>query len=101
MGVFGVPHTWGCPHGFGVFGVPYTWGCPHGFGVSLWGCPHGFGVFGVPYTWGSPQPRFPPQTPHMQELQQRFSPWCWQAVRLHAGQRFVELEWTVGPIPVG
>ena len=53
------------------------------------------------YTWGSPQPRFPPQTPHMQELQQRFSPWCWQAVRLHAGQRFVELEWTVGPIPVG
>lgn len=41
------------------------------------------------------------KTPHMQELQQRFSPWCWQAVRLHAGQRFVELEWTVGPIPVG
>ncbi|XP_031470049.1 lysosomal alpha-mannosidase [Phasianus colchicus] len=40
------------------------------------------------------------KTPQLQELQQRFSPWCWQAVRLHAGRRFVELEWTVGPIPV-
>ncbi|KAM6229533.1 LOW QUALITY PROTEIN: lysosomal alpha-mannosidase [Spheniscus humboldti] len=31
---------------------------------------------------------------------QNFSSWCSQVVRLHAGQPYVELEWTVGPIPV-
>lgn len=36
----------------------------------------------------------------MQEVHQNFSSWCSQVVRLHAGQPYVELEWTVGPIPV-
>ncbi|XP_019622068.1 PREDICTED: lysosomal alpha-mannosidase-like [Branchiostoma belcheri] len=36
----------------------------------------------------------------VQEVQQMFSPWVSQAVRLYSGQRHVELEWTVGPIPI-
>ncbi|KAI8485033.1 mannose metabolic process [Branchiostoma belcheri] len=36
----------------------------------------------------------------VQEVQQVFSPWVSQAVRLYSGQRHVELEWTVGPIPI-
>ncbi|XP_063787232.1 lysosomal alpha-mannosidase [Pseudophryne corroboree] len=36
----------------------------------------------------------------VQEVYQNFSSWCSQVVRLYADQRFVELEWTVGPIPV-
>ncbi|XP_067170658.1 lysosomal alpha-mannosidase [Apteryx mantelli] len=36
----------------------------------------------------------------VQEVYQNFSSWCSQVVRLYAGQPFVELEWTVGPIPV-
>ncbi|KAI8490965.1 mannose metabolic process [Branchiostoma belcheri] len=36
----------------------------------------------------------------VQEVQQVFSPWVTQAVRLYSGQRHVELEWTVGPIPI-
>lgn len=37
----------------------------------------------------------------MQEVHQNFSAWCSQVVRLYPGQRHLELEWTVGPIPVG
>ncbi|KAM4676223.1 lysosomal alpha-mannosidase [Discoglossus pictus] len=37
----------------------------------------------------------------VQEVYQNFSSWCSQVVRLYTGQRYVELEWTVGPIPVG
>ncbi|KAM6307824.1 LOW QUALITY PROTEIN: lysosomal alpha-mannosidase, partial [Podargus strigoides] len=37
----------------------------------------------------------------VQEVHQNFSAWCSQVVRLHAGRPHVELEWTVGPIPVG
>ncbi|NXV88663.1 MA2B1 mannosidase, partial [Calonectris borealis] len=36
----------------------------------------------------------------VQEVHQNFSSWCSQVVRLRAGQPYVELEWTVGPIPV-
>ncbi|CAM4610488.1 unnamed protein product [Lepidochelys kempii] len=36
----------------------------------------------------------------VQEVYQNFSSWCSQVVRLYAGQAYVELEWTVGPIPV-
>ncbi|XP_074713591.1 lysosomal alpha-mannosidase [Strix uralensis] len=36
----------------------------------------------------------------VQELYQNFSSWCSQVVRLRTGQPYVELEWTVGPIPV-
>ncbi|XP_043940666.1 lysosomal alpha-mannosidase [Protopterus annectens] len=36
----------------------------------------------------------------VQEVYQNFSSWCSQVVRLYKGQRFVELEWTVGPIPI-
>ncbi|NWX08371.1 MA2B1 mannosidase, partial [Caloenas nicobarica] len=41
------------------------------------------------------------KTPLVQELHQNFSSWCSQVLRLRAGQRYLELEWTVGPIPVG
>ncbi|NXL54772.1 MA2B1 mannosidase, partial [Podilymbus podiceps] len=36
----------------------------------------------------------------VQEVHQNFSSWCSQVVRLRAGQPYLELEWTVGPIPV-
>ncbi|XP_069460399.1 lysosomal alpha-mannosidase-like [Ambystoma mexicanum] len=38
--------------------------------------------------------------PLVVEVYQNFSSWCSQVVRLYPGQKFVELEWTVGPIPV-
>ncbi|XP_025771568.1 lysosomal alpha-mannosidase [Puma concolor] len=41
------------------------------------------------------------ETPLVQEVHQNFSAWCSQVVRLYRGQRHLELEWTVGPIPVG
>lgn len=37
----------------------------------------------------------------VQEVHQNFSAWCSQVVRLYPRQRHLELEWTVGPIPVG
>lgn len=40
------------------------------------------------------------KTALVQELHQNFSAWCSQVVRLYPGQRHLELEWTVGPIPV-
>ncbi|XP_067877358.1 lysosomal alpha-mannosidase [Heterodontus francisci] len=40
------------------------------------------------------------QTDLFQEVYQNFSSWCSQVVRLYKNQKFVELEWTVGPIPV-
>ncbi|NWW29159.1 MA2B1 mannosidase, partial [Falcunculus frontatus] len=42
----------------------------------------------------------PPQTALVQELHQNFSAWCSQVLRLRPGQPYLELEWTVGPIPV-
>uniref|UniRef100_A0ABM5FLY9 Alpha-mannosidase n=1 Tax=Pogona vitticeps TaxID=103695 RepID=A0ABM5FLY9_9SAUR len=36
----------------------------------------------------------------VQEVYQNFSAWCSQVVRLYAGEPYVELEWTVGPIPI-
>ncbi|XP_008583190.1 PREDICTED: lysosomal alpha-mannosidase [Galeopterus variegatus] len=41
------------------------------------------------------------KTALVQEVYQNFSAWCSQVVRLYPGQRHLELEWTVGPIPVG
>lgn len=41
------------------------------------------------------------KTALVQEVHQKFSAWCSQVVRLYPGQRHLELEWTVGPIPVG
>ncbi|XP_028908881.1 lysosomal alpha-mannosidase [Ornithorhynchus anatinus] len=40
------------------------------------------------------------QTPLVQEVYQNFSAWCSQVVRLRPGQRHVELEWTLGPLPI-
>ncbi|KAH0629645.1 hypothetical protein JD844_011874 [Phrynosoma platyrhinos] len=40
------------------------------------------------------------KTEVVQEVYQNFSDWCSQVVRLYAGQPYVELEWTVGPIPI-
>ncbi|XP_004716876.2 lysosomal alpha-mannosidase-like [Echinops telfairi] len=40
------------------------------------------------------------KTALVQEVHQKFSEWCSQVVRLYPGQRYLELEWTVGPIPL-
>ncbi|XP_076977823.1 lysosomal alpha-mannosidase [Tamandua tetradactyla] len=40
------------------------------------------------------------KTALVQEVHQNFSAWCSQVIRLYPGQRHLELEWTVGPIPV-
>lgn len=40
------------------------------------------------------------KTALVQEVHQNFSAWCSQVVRLYPGQRHLELEWMVGPIPV-
>ncbi|KAM6972243.1 LOW QUALITY PROTEIN: lysosomal alpha-mannosidase [Aplochiton taeniatus] len=37
----------------------------------------------------------------VQEVRQWFSPWVSQVVRLYADSRVLELEWTVGSIPIG
>ncbi|XP_071107653.1 lysosomal alpha-mannosidase-like [Haliotis cracherodii] len=37
--------------------------------------------------------------PNVQEIRQEFSPWVSQVVRLYDGAPYLELEWTVGPIP--
>ncbi|XP_048198391.1 lysosomal alpha-mannosidase isoform X2 [Perognathus longimembris pacificus] len=39
------------------------------------------------------------KTALVQEIHQNFSAWCSQVIRLYPGQRYLELEWTVGPIP--
>ncbi|XP_076147474.1 lysosomal alpha-mannosidase [Alosa pseudoharengus] len=36
----------------------------------------------------------------VQEVRQMFSPWVSQVVRLYADSRELELEWTVGPVPI-
>ncbi|XP_046352369.2 lysosomal alpha-mannosidase-like isoform X2 [Haliotis rufescens] len=36
---------------------------------------------------------------NVQEIHQEFSPWVSQVVRLYDGAPYLELEWTVGPIP--
>ncbi|KAM9856488.1 lysosomal alpha-mannosidase [Aulostomus maculatus] len=40
------------------------------------------------------------QTPVVQEVRQWFAPWVSQVVRLYSDSRALELEWTVGPIPI-
>ncbi|XP_073319233.1 lysosomal alpha-mannosidase [Pagrus major] len=40
------------------------------------------------------------QTPAVQEVRQWFAPWVSQVVRLYADSRALELEWTVGPLPI-
>ncbi|XP_008287607.1 lysosomal alpha-mannosidase [Stegastes partitus] len=40
------------------------------------------------------------QTSAVQEVRQWFSPWVSQVVRLYADSRALELEWTVGPVPI-
>jgi len=38
--------------------------------------------------------------PVVWEVRQQFAPWCAQTVRLVAGSRAVEIEWSVGPVPL-
>nr|XP_046229733.1 lysosomal alpha-mannosidase [Scatophagus argus] len=40
------------------------------------------------------------QTSVVQEVRQWFAPWVSQVVRLYADSRALELEWTVGPLPI-
>ncbi|KAK2817431.1 hypothetical protein Q5P01_025622 [Channa striata] len=40
------------------------------------------------------------QTSVVQEVRQWFSPWVSQVVRLYSDSKSLELEWTVGPLPV-
>eukprot|EP00064_Thunnus_orientalis_P022022 superscaffoldBa00007078_g22201 len=40
------------------------------------------------------------QTSVVQEVRQWFAPWVSQVVRLYTDSRALELEWTVGPIPI-
>ncbi|KAM3955590.1 lysosomal alpha-mannosidase [Aphomia sociella] len=37
----------------------------------------------------------------VREIRQRFSEWITQIIRLYRGEEFVELEWIVGPVPIG
>lgn len=65
----------------------------------------GVGVCRAPFCSGAgshlPSTPMCLQTALVQEVHQNFSAWCSQVVRLYPGQRYLELEWTVGPIPVG
>jgi lysosomal alpha-mannosidase len=36
----------------------------------------------------------------VQEVHQQFNDWCIQVVRIYKGRAEIEIEWTVGPIPV-
>lgn len=36
----------------------------------------------------------------VEEVHQQFAPWLSQVVRLHRGDKHLELEWLVGPLPV-
>jgi hypothetical protein len=36
----------------------------------------------------------------VQEVHQKFSDWATQVIRLYKGQADVEIEWTVGPVPI-
>ena len=38
--------------------------------------------------------------PVVTEVRQAYSGWTTHVIRLHAGQPYVELEWTAGPIPI-
>jgi alpha-mannosidase len=40
------------------------------------------------------------KAPVVQQVEQTFSAWATQTVRLYQGAKSVEIEWTVGPIPV-
>ncbi|XP_074544747.1 lysosomal alpha-mannosidase [Halichoeres trimaculatus] len=40
------------------------------------------------------------QTPLVQEVRQWFSPWVSQVVRLYSESKALELEWTIGPLPI-
>nr|CAB3263606.1 lysosomal alpha-mannosidase-like [Phallusia mammillata] len=38
--------------------------------------------------------------PLVQEVYQKFSDWAWQVVRLYNNKKYIEVEWTIGPIPI-
>ena len=42
----------------------------------------------------------PPLLDNDRQVRQEFSDWVYQTVRVHAGSKAVEVEWTVGPIPI-
>ncbi|KAK0140408.1 Lysosomal alpha-mannosidase [Merluccius polli] len=54
----------------------------------------------TPFTISSSAKTQSIQTPELQEVRQRFGPWVSQVVRLHSNSKALELEWTVGPVPI-
>uniref|UniRef100_A0A3B1J9Z3 Alpha-mannosidase n=1 Tax=Astyanax mexicanus TaxID=7994 RepID=A0A3B1J9Z3_ASTMX len=54
----------------------------------------------TPYTISSKPVVSTLQNSVVQEVRQQFSPWVSQVVRLYEGSRDLELEWTIGPVPV-
>ncbi|XP_026322545.1 lysosomal alpha-mannosidase-like [Hyposmocoma kahamanoa] len=37
----------------------------------------------------------------VKEIRQRFTDWITQIIRLYRGEEFIEIEWVVGPVPIG
>ncbi|CAD5121632.1 DgyrCDS10126 [Dimorphilus gyrociliatus] len=37
---------------------------------------------------------------HYDEVRQQFSDWAWQTIRIYDNAKHVEIEWTIGPIPI-
>ncbi|CAH0712856.1 unnamed protein product, partial [Brenthis ino] len=37
----------------------------------------------------------------VKEIRQRFTDWITQIIRLYRGEEFVEIEWIIGPVPIG
>ncbi|KAL0809393.1 hypothetical protein ABMA28_011582 [Loxostege sticticalis] len=37
----------------------------------------------------------------VKEIRQRFSDWITQIIRLYRGEEFLEIEWVIGPVPIG
>ncbi|XP_053388235.1 lysosomal alpha-mannosidase-like isoform X2 [Mercenaria mercenaria] len=54
----------------------------------------------VPESWKMSYPGSAEQGPLVQEVYTKFSPWVTQVTRMYEGEQYIEIEWTVGPIPI-
>ncbi|XP_060578031.1 lysosomal alpha-mannosidase-like isoform X2 [Ruditapes philippinarum] len=53
-----------------------------------------------PETWKVSYPGDASQGPLVQEIYTKFSSWVTQVTRVYTGEKYTEIEWTVGPIPI-